>query len=135
MIKGFNHLTLACKNIDISFDFYHKTLGFKPVVKWDKGAYFIVGDLWFCLSLDSNTDKKNCYTHYAFSIDSKNIESYKARLSSTGVIFFKENSSPGDALYFLDPDGHKIELHAGTLKSRIESKLSCPGTWKNIKWY
>ena len=27
-----------------------------------------------------------------------------------GVEVFKDNTSPGDSFYFLDPDGHKLEI-------------------------
>lgn len=32
----------------------------------------------------------------------------------------EENLSEGDSLYFLDPDGHKLELHVGSLQSRLD---------------
>jgi catechol 2,3-dioxygenase-like lactoylglutathione lyase family enzyme len=47
MISSMNHITLAIKDINISFKFYRDLLGFTPLVKWDKGAYFLVGDFWF----------------------------------------------------------------------------------------
>lgn len=40
MITGINHITLAIKDLNKSFAFYANVLGFKPLVRWDKGAYF-----------------------------------------------------------------------------------------------
>ncbi len=38
----------------------------------------------------------------------------------------QDNSSEGDSLYILDPDGHKLELHVGDLESRLASMKAEP---------
>ena len=68
MIHQMNHITLAVRDIDRSFNFYRNVLDLKPLVRWDKGAYFLVGDFWFCLNLDPYCSPSNDYTHYAFSV-------------------------------------------------------------------
>ena len=52
MITHMNHVTLAVKDIEKSFIFYREILGLNPLCRWDKGAYFLVGDFWFCLNVD-----------------------------------------------------------------------------------
>jgi hypothetical protein len=32
---------------------------------------------------------------------------------------WKSNRSEGDSFYFLDPDGHQLEAHVGSLESRL----------------
>src|SRR5258708_4220363 len=107
MITSMNHITLAIKDINISFKFYGDLLGFTPLVKLDKGAYFLVGDFWFCLNVDEERLPNICYTHYAFTVTKQNFDKMANNLISSGVKIFKENTSPGQSLYFLDPDGHK----------------------------
>ena len=125
-IKGLNHITLACTNIEKSFAFYKDVLGFKPLVKWDQGAYFLIGDFWFCLNVDELREPQPCYTHYAFSVSSEDFELMADKIQNSGAHIFKENTSPGESLYFLDPDGHKLEINIGDWKSRIEAKKVNP---------
>ncbi len=121
MIRGLNHITLAVKNLDHSFSFYENVLGFKPRVKWIEGAYFEVGDLWFCLYKDSHTriEPLSEYTHIAFSVHQNDFGKVVEQIKNSGAIVWKENKSEGDSLYFLDPDGHKLELHVGDLQTRL----------------
>jgi catechol 2,3-dioxygenase-like lactoylglutathione lyase family enzyme len=130
MITSMNHITLAIKDINVSFKFYRDLLGLTPLVKWDKGAYFLVGDFWFCLNLDESRLPNSCYTHYAFTVAKNEFEKMAKNIGSSGTKIFKENASPGESLYFLDPDGHKLEIHVGDWQSRIEAKKMDSGNWK-----
>lgn len=135
MLTGINHITLAVSDIERSFAFYHDILGFKPLCKWDKGAYFWVGDFWFCLNLDLNVKLDTSYTHHAFSISAENFKILTAKLVAANVKIFQKNSSEGDSLYFFDPDNHKLEIHIGNWQSRIAAKKKQIGNWKNIEWF
>lgn len=123
MISGINHITIAVRNLEESFSFYKDILGFQPLMRHSKGAYFLAGNFWVCLDLDPTTRKEPLpeYTHFAFSIDEKDFNSMNERLLKADVKKWKENVSEGDSLYFLDPNGHKLEIHVGDWKSRIES--------------
>ena len=118
MITGLNHITLAVSDVKISTAFYTELLGFKGHVIWDKGAYLSVGDLWLCLSLDPPGENID-YTHVAFTVDADKFNGFSEQLINAGVKVWKENISEGDSLYFLDPDGHKLEIHCGDLSSRV----------------
>ncbi len=43
MLRGLNHITIAVGDLDTSFDFYIQLLGFKPLARWDAGAYLSLG--------------------------------------------------------------------------------------------
>ena len=139
MITFMNHITLAVKDIEKSFTFYRDILGLRPLAKWDKGAYFLVGQeaqsFWFWLNVDEKRESNPCYTHYAFGVNQKNFEDMSAKIISSGAYVFKDNTSPGDSLYFLDPDEHKLEIHVGNWHKRIEAKKADTGHWKNVQWF
>lgn len=135
MITNLNHITLAVSDINTSFTFYHDILGLKPLCRWDKGAYFLVGDFWFCLNVDKSVQPDPAYTHYAFSVTQEKFQSFCDRLITSNVKFFKQNTSEGDSFYFLDPDGHKLEIHVGDWRSRIAMKKAASGDWKNVEWF
>jgi len=141
MIDGLNHITLAVADIEKSFIFYKDVLELKPLVKWNEGAYFLIGQkkdatgFWFCLNVDKNNKPSLSYTHYAFTVSSINFFRIEQRIIASGAILFKENTSPGKSLYFLDPDGHKLEIHAGDWQKRIEVKKIDHGNWKNVEWF
>lgn len=135
MISNINHITLAVKDIERSFAFYSEVLGLTPLVKWDKGAYFLVGNFWFCLNVDENREETNCYTHYAFTVTENDFEAVSQKIINSGAKIFKDNSSSGSSLYFLDPDGHKLEIHVSNWHARVLAKKNDPGNWKNVKWF
>lgn len=120
MITGLNHITLAVSNLEQSLEFYTQVLGLTGHIKWDNGAYLSAGDLWLCLSCDKPCPKTD-FTHIAFDVKAADFERFCAEIKSTGVTQWKTNKSEGESLYILDPDGHKLEIHAGSLDSRLQS--------------
>jgi catechol 2,3-dioxygenase-like lactoylglutathione lyase family enzyme len=47
------------------------------------------------------------------------FEPFSHKLEQAGVTVWKQNKSEGASFYFLDPDGHKLELHVGSLAARL----------------
>lgn len=131
MLTGLNHITIAVSDLDISLNFYIKLLDFQPHVRWDSGAYLSLGDLWLCLSCDTVTPSQD-YSHISLDCAAENFNAVTARLRSAKVKEWKQNTSAGDSLYFLDPDGHKLEIHCGNLQSRLEALKQKP--YKGLVW-
>ena len=125
-ITGLNHLTLATADLPRAFDFYTRVLGCRPRARWARGAYLSVGELWLCLSLDAGARPSTDYTHVAFDVDAATLDAWRSRLDEAGVTLWKTNSSEGDSLYVLDPDGHRLELHVGDLHSRLAALHDAP---------
>lgn len=132
MLQGLNHLTIAVRDVQISFQFYRDILGFKPKAIWDQGAYLSLGDLWLCLSLGPVITEKD-YTHYAFTLAEEEFPEFEQKLRDAGILEWKENKSEGKSIYFLDPDGHQLEAHCGDLNSRLKACRETP--YRGIRFF
>lgn len=131
-VLGLNHITLAVADVQRSLTFYRDILGFTLRAIWADGAYLEAGSLWLCLSRDDHVRQTPHadYTHVALSVAKDAFADMSKTLMSACVIW-KENSSEGHSLYFLDPDGHKLEIHVGSLESRVQHYLNTPS--KNVQ--
>ncbi len=135
MITGINHITLAVKNIEESFKFYQEVLGFKPIAKWQKGAYFLAGNLWFCLIQDEHIKEslQREYTHIAFTVSEPDFEEISARIKGSQAQIWQDNTSEGASVYFTDPNHHKLEIHASDLATRIKTAKENP--WEGLEFF
>ena len=136
VITGVNHITPAVRDLDRSYRFYVETLGSRPLARWNKGAYLLVGDLWLCLTLDERTRSSPLpeYSHIAFNVPAARFEDAAASIRASGAAVWQDNRSEGASLYFLDPDGHKLEIHAGDWRTRLAGMKKEP--WEeNIQYF
>jgi catechol 2,3-dioxygenase-like lactoylglutathione lyase family enzyme len=131
MLTGLNHITIAVSDLGRSLNFYCTVLGMKPHVRWDAGAYLSLGDVWFCLSCDEVKPAQD-YCHIALDIAESDFNAFTEKLRAENIVEWKQNKSEGQSLYFLDPDGHKLEIHSGDLKSRLKSLETHP--YKELVW-
>jgi glutathione S-transferase fosA5 len=124
MVGSLNHVTLSVTELERSFEFYSRVLGFRPLARWDRGAYLLAGEqTWVCLTVDQRTRAAPLaeYSHLAFSVAEGGFADAVARIDASGAPAWQDNSSEGASHYFLDPDGHKLELHVGDWRSRLHA--------------
>lgn len=100
-------------------------------VFWDTGAYLTAGDTWICLSVGV-PQPANDYSHVAFSIGEEELYELRTKLRNAGITEWKQNSSEGASIYFLDPNGHRLEVHCGTLVTRLADLEKLP--YKGLVW-
>ena len=131
MLTGLNHITIAVTDLDVSLDFYVRVLGMKAEVKWNFGAYLTLADLWICLSKDVAIPSQD-YSHIAFTCSEADFKQHEKTLIEKGFKQWKENASEGLSLYLLDPDGHKLEIHAGDLNTRLSALKDQP--YEGLVW-
>jgi catechol 2,3-dioxygenase-like lactoylglutathione lyase family enzyme len=135
MITGLNHLTLSVRDAKRAFEFYTQVLGLKPVAKWPTGAYLLAGDLWIALVQDQHVRPAKLpeYTHIAFSVSPQDFSALCARITASDAELWQENRTEGASLYFTDPDGHKLEIHASDLAARLKSAREKP--WDGLEFF
>lgn len=125
-ISGVNHVTLSVRNLDEAFEFYSKVLGFRPLAKrTNKSAYLLAGEDWIVLvqsleNSDNDRPLNRSYAHLAFSVDPNEFDRAAQMISDSGAEIWQKNTSPGDSIYFLDPSGNQLELHAGDWRTRLK---------------
>jgi catechol 2,3-dioxygenase-like lactoylglutathione lyase family enzyme len=127
-ITGLNHLTLSVGDVERSVAFYCELLGFSMRRGTSSSAYLEAGTLWLALVLDSEVRHGPLpeYSHIAFSVAPAALPILADRLRGAGVTCWQE-AERADSFYFLDPDGHKLELHSGDLRSRLPSWTTTGG--------
>lgn len=125
MIQSINHVTYSVSDIKTSIAFYKDILKAEILVESGKTAYFILGGLWLALNEEKNIPRNEIqysYTHMAFTIDESEFDDWYQWLKDNDVYILEgRNRDVRDkqSIYFTDPDGHKLELHTGTLQDRL----------------
>ena len=132
-VSGLNHITLAVTDVERSLAFYRDVLGCTTRAVWADGAYLEAGTLWLCLSRDhhARSSPHPDYSHIAFSVSEADYGAMRERLMAECIIW-KDNRSEGASTYFLDPDGHKLEIHLGSLESRLSHYRENPSKGVHI---
>ncbi|WP_439534591.1 VOC family protein [Polymorphobacter sp.] len=128
-VTGLNHITLAVADVQRSIAFYRDVLGCEVRAVWADGAYLEAGPLWLCLSRDDlvRTSPHPDYTHIAFSVDDDAFTEMSEQITANCTVW-KDNRSEGASTYFLDPDGHKLEIHIGNIETRLAHYRNDPST-------
>lgn len=108
-----------------SVEFYKNILNAKLLFFEKKTAYLDLSGIWIALNQEDipRNEIKYSYTHTAFTINEEELESWYEKLKKHSVnILEGRDREPEEkkSIYFEDPDGHKIELHTGTMKERID---------------
>ena len=129
MIRGVNHITLVVADLERALGFYQGKLGLTLRALGPNSAYLEGGNLWLCLEL-GQPDRRADDSHIALSCSAKDYATLCARLEDAPQ--WKSNRSEGASLYLCDPDGHKLELHLGTLQSRLAHYRANPAAGMTV---
>lgn len=123
-VSGLNHVTLVVSDLPRALEFYCGVLGCVLRLRWAQGAYLVAGDLWLCLEL-GQPDLRADDTHLALSCAPQDFDALAQRITDAARQW-KQNRSEGASVYFLDPDGHKLELHLGDIATRLAHARHSP---------
>ncbi|WP_409274866.1 metallothiol transferase FosB [Neobacillus sp. SCS-31] len=124
-IKGLNHFLFSVSDLERSLAFYRDVFGARTLVKGRSTAYFDLAGMWLALNVEKDVPRneiRESYTHVAFSVDEADFDGMVERLKQLGVEILpgrERDERDKRSVYFVDPDGHKFELHTGTLEDRL----------------
>ncbi|NMK53759.1 FosB1/FosB3 family fosfomycin resistance bacillithiol transferase, partial [Staphylococcus capitis] len=115
----------SVSNIAKSIEFYRDILGADILVEGETSAYFNLGGIWLALNEEKNIPRseiKYSYTHIAFTISDNDFEDWYIWLKENEVNILEgrdRDIRDKKSIYFTDLDGHKLELHTGSLEDRL----------------
>jgi len=129
-IAGLHHVTVICRDVQRSVDFYRNLLGMRVVRQTvnddDRAARHLYfgdergrpGTLVTCLEypqLEQGKVGPGSTHHFALAVDSlEELQAWRDYLGSRGVPCTEVmDRGPYSSIYLRDPDGHIVELAAG----------------------
>ncbi|MDR0269555.1 metallothiol transferase FosB [Paenibacillus sp.] len=124
-LQGINHFCFSVSELETSISFYENVFGAKLLVKGRKLAYFDLDGLWIALN-EEDVERESVpqtYTHIAFTVADEEFDQWYLHFQELGVQILPgrvRDERDKRSIYFLDPDGHRFELHTGTLEDRLD---------------
>lgn len=132
MIKvlGIDHVALSVRNLDKSLEFYTKVLGLRITEReYSKPGieYFLdCGDALIGLIQGDETGGKHLLqdggfggNHVSFRVPTDDFDRIVEEINSRGIpVTFMKKREKSWSLYFLDPDGNKLEITAWPLEDK-----------------
>src|SRR5699024_11319463 len=118
-------MTFSVSHLERSIQFYQEVFDAKLLVKGRSTAYFDLKGIWLALNEEKDIPRNEVqysYTHVAFTIDESEFNDWYQWFKENDVNILEGRTRDvrdKQSIYFTDPDGHKLELHTGTLENRL----------------
>jgi catechol 2,3-dioxygenase len=119
-LQGIDHVAIAVRDVERSVTWYRDVLGFErrhQEVWGNNPAVVGIATTSIALFPVEGTQPKPspgrdtlAMRHIAFRADRTNFDSARHELHKRGISFQSEHHGISESIYFLDPDGHEIEI-------------------------
>jgi catechol 2,3-dioxygenase-like lactoylglutathione lyase family enzyme len=128
-----DHIGLNVHSLPISFEFYSRVFGFDILHRWKTTWLIQKGELKIGLfqrpaaAPICDLDQRVAISHFAFRTDRNGFERAQAELKQLGVSFEPPvDTGVALAIFFLDPDGHQIEITTFERDAKADPAASVP---------
>lgn len=112
-----DHFAISVKNLQASYDWYHKVFGFEMFHQWTTTWMIALGDMRIGLferpdaTAIDDLDHKLAFQHIAFHVSAEALIAAEVELGDLGVTYEgPEDTGIAYSIFVSDPDGHQIEL-------------------------
>jgi catechol 2,3-dioxygenase-like lactoylglutathione lyase family enzyme len=117
-LEGIDHVAVGVRDIERSAKWYINVLGFERLHDgvWNGVPTFIgkgnTGIALFPATQEPKTSKQReiRMLHLAFRANRENFLTAQNELKKHGIKFEFQNHEISHSIYFLDPDGHQLEI-------------------------
>ena len=123
-VRGIDHVALSVRDLEKSLEFYTKVLGLKVTAReYSKPGieYFLdCGTSLIGLIQGNESEGRHLLqdgglggNHVAFRVDTKDFDRIVEEIKTLGLtITYMKKREKSWSIYFLDPDGNKLEITA-----------------------
>jgi catechol 2,3-dioxygenase-like lactoylglutathione lyase family enzyme len=136
-----DHIGLNVRNLSTSFAFYERVFGFTVFHRWPTTWMIQTGELKIGLfqrpAATPVCDLDQCIaiSHFAFRTDRAGFDAAQAELEKLGVPFEPPvDTGVALAIFFLDPDGHQIEITTFDRQGEDRSEAAKEDARRHGKW-
>lgn len=119
-LQGIDHIALTVRDVRRSVHWYMEVLGLERRFEdtWgDFPAVVGIGTTSLAIFPIRGDDPKPppgpdtlCFRHVAFRVDRRNFELAREALGARGMEVEFQDHRFAHSIYFLDPDGHQVEI-------------------------
>jgi glyoxylase I family protein len=127
-VRGVDHVAISVKDLEVSRKFYEDVLGLKvsPREYQKPGVEYFLDcgtSLIGLIQGDPKGDKHLLQdaglggNHFSFRVETKEFDKAAEEIRSRGItVTYEKKRERSWSLYFLDPDGNKLEITAWPLE-------------------
>ena len=108
-VLGIEEIVIEVEDLGRAIAFYEEVVGLKLRSRGPQEAWFRAGEQWLAVF---EKGREGIGPHFAFRIAEKDAERVRQAMETRGIPVESGEYSGGPSVYFRDPDGNKIELHA-----------------------
>jgi catechol 2,3-dioxygenase-like lactoylglutathione lyase family enzyme len=118
-VEGLDHVAIAVRDVRASAAWYQEVLGLRRMHEdaWgDYPAFVGMGATGIALFPVKGPPQPPpgrdvlAMRHLAFRVDRRNFDAARRALGGRGIAFTAQHHGISESIYFVDPDGHELEL-------------------------